>query len=224
MSIADIINGTSGSSASASNTTKAGASQQMLGRDDFLKLMLAQLKNQDPMKAMDPSEFLGQLAQFSTVSGVQEMQTSIGRLADSMRSSQVLDGSTMIGRDVLVTGDDAALGITGAIRGAVDMPTGAVSAQINIHNAAGTLVRSMPVTSATGLQEFTWDGTTTAGERAAAGDYTVEVVANVGGASQSLETMLADRVNSVTIDATKGLTLNTTSLGARALSDVRRVM
>lgn len=222
MSIADIINGTAGSS--ANTATKAGAAQQMLGRDDFLKLMLAQLKNQDPMKAMDPSEFLGQLAQFSTVSGVQEMQTSIGQLADSMRSSQVLDGSTMIGRDILVTSEDAVLGETGSIRGAVDMPTGAVSAQINIHNAAGTLVRSMPVTSAAGLQDFTWDGTTSAGERAAAGDYTVAVVANVGGANQSLETMLADRVNSVTIDATKGLTLNTTSLGARALSDVRRVM
>jgi hypothetical protein len=65
---------------------------------------------------------------------------------------------------------------------------------------------------------------TGAGERAAAGEYSFEVVANVGGANESLETLLSDRVNSVTIDATKGLTLNTTTLGPRSLSDVRRVM
>ena len=224
MSIADIINGTAGASASASNTAKLGAAPDMLGRDDFLKLMLAQLKNQDPMKAMDPSEFLGQLAQFSTVSGIQEMQTSIGTLAESMRSAQVLDGSTMIGRDILVAGEDATLGATGSVRGAVDMPTGAVSAQMNIRDASGQLVRSMSVSTTAGLQDFTWDGTTNAGERAAAGDYSFEVVANVGGATESLETLLSDRVNSVTIDATKGLTLNTAALGPRSLSDVRRVM
>jgi flagellar basal-body rod modification protein FlgD len=173
---------------------------------------------------MDPSEFLGQLAQFSTVSGIQGMQDSISTLSDSMRSAQVLDGSTMIGRDVLVTADDASLSATGSISGAVDMPEGASSAQISIKNSAGTLVRTIPVSSTTGLQEFTWDGATSEGERAAAGSYTIDVVANVGGANESLQTMLSDRVNSVTIDATKGLTLNTTSLGPRSLSDVRRVM
>lgn len=222
MSIADIINGTSGSA--AHTAAKAKTPQGELGRDDFLKLMLAQLKNQDPMKAMDPSEFLGQLAQFSTVSGIQNMQESIGNLSASMISSQVLDGSSMIGRDVLVTGDEVTLGTTGSIRGAFELPEGAVGAQITIHDAAGTIVRSMPVEVARGLQDFTWDGATSTGERAAAGDYAIEVVANVGGAAESVQTMLADRVNSVTIDATKGLTLNTSTLGPRALVDVRRVM
>jgi flagellar basal-body rod modification protein FlgD len=152
------------------------------------------------------------------------MQDSIGTLSESMRSAQVLDGSTMIGRDVLVPSEDASLGSSGAIRGAVEIPTGAVSAQMNIRNSAGALVRSMPVTANAGLQDFTWDGITSAGERAESGAYSFEVVANVGGENESLETLLADRVNSVTIDATKGLTLNTTALGPRALSDVRRVM
>ncbi len=233
MSIADIINSTSSSNtaSSASNTSSTSKTNktktdtsQLLSSEDFLKLMLAQLKNQDPMNAMDPSEYVSQLAQFTTASGTQEMNTSIATLSESMRSSQMLEGSTMIGRDILVAGENATLSTTGSVRGAVNIPSGAVSAQMNIRDASGQLVRSMPVSTTEGLQDFTWDGATSAGERAPAGEYNVEVVANVGGANESLETLLSDRVTSVTIDATNGLTLNTASLGPRALDDVRRVM
>jgi flagellar hook assembly protein FlgD len=80
------------------------------------------------------------------------------------------------------------------------------------------------VTPTAGLTDFTWDGVTDNGVRAAAGAYTFEAIANVGGRAESLEPLLASRVSSVTIDATRGLTLNTNDLGSRALSDVRRVM
>lgn len=226
MSIADIINSTSStsSSSSTSKTENKSSGISSLSSEDFLKLMLAQLKNQDPMNAMDPNEYVSQLAQFTTASGTQEMQTSIATLSESMRSSQMLEGSSMIGREILVAGEGATLGATGSVRGAVDVPSGAVSAQINIRDASGQLVRSMPMSTTEGLQDFTWDGATSAGERAPAGEYDFEVVANVGGANESLETLLSDRVTSVTIDATNGLTLNTASLGPRALDDVRRVM
>ena len=225
MSIAsDIINNTQSSADIASTVKGLDKASQELGRDDFLKLMLAQMKNQDPFKAMDPTQFLGQLAQFSTVSGIQDMQSSIGTLASTMRSSQVLDGSTMVGRDVLIASDATSLGATGSVKGAVDMPEGAISAQLNIRDSSGALVRSMALPTGTGLTDFTWDGTTGLGTRAEAGKYSFDIDASVGGENTSLETLLTDRVNSVTIDATKGLTLNTTGLGPRALSDVRRVM
>src|SRR3954467_3273015 len=118
MSIADIINGT-GAAGAASQPGGAQKSDQ-LGQNEFLKLMIAQLKNQDPFKAMDPSQFLGQLAQFGTVSGIQEMKAAFGTLSDAMRSSQVLDGSAMIGRDVLVASEDATLQAEGSVRGALD--------------------------------------------------------------------------------------------------------
>src|SRR6185295_17184769 len=94
--------------AASSGTKKS----DQLGQNEFLKLILAQLKNQDPFKAMDPSQFLGQLAQFGT-------------LSDSMRSSQVLDGSTMIGREVLVASEGATLQAEGSVHGAFDVPAGA---------------------------------------------------------------------------------------------------
>jgi flagellar basal-body rod modification protein FlgD len=186
--------------------------------------MLAQLKNQDPFKAMDPSQFLGQLAQFSTVTGIQQMQDAFGTLSDSMRSSQVLDGSTMIGREVLVASEGATLQAEGSVHGAFDVPAGATGLTLNIRDANGTLVRHTALPAGTGLQEFSWDGTADNGARAAAGNYTFEAIASGGGRSESLEMLLSSRVTSVTIDPSTGLTLNTQDLGARALSDVRRVM
>ena len=78
---------------------------QTLGIDSFLTLMTAQLKNQDPLKPLEGTEFISQLATFGTVSGVQSMQTSLETLAASLRSTQTLNGSTMIGRDILASAD-----------------------------------------------------------------------------------------------------------------------
>jgi flagellar basal-body rod modification protein FlgD len=222
MSIADIINGTGGASGAAQGSGVKKKDQ--LGQAEFLELMIAQLKNQDPFKAMDPSQFLGQLAQFGTVSGIAEIKEAFGTLSDAMRSSQVLDGATMVGREVLVPSDEVMLQAEGSVRGAIDVPTGTNALQVNIRDASGTLVRRMTMPTTSGLQEFSWDGVADNGTRAPAGEYTFEAVANVAGKSGSLEMLMAGRVNSVTIDAATGLTLNTSNLGSRSLSDVRRVM
>jgi flagellar basal-body rod modification protein FlgD len=222
MSIADIVNGT-GAAGSASQGSGVKKKDQ-LGQAEFLELMIAQLKNQDPFKAMDPSQFLGQLAQFGTVSGISEMKEAFGTLSDAMRSSQVLDGATMVGREVLLPSDEVMLQAEGSVKGAVDVPTGTNALQVNIRDANGALVRRMTLPTASGLQEFSWDGVADNGTRAPAGEYTFEAVANVAGKSGSLEMLMAGRVNSVTIDAATGLTLNTSNLGSRSLSDVRRVM
>lgn len=222
MSIADIINGTS--STTNTGSTNGAKKKDQLGQTEFLELMIAQLKNQDPFKAMDPSQFLGQLAQFGTVSGIQEMQSAFTSMTESMRASQVLDGATMVGREVLVASEDAQLAAEGSIHGAIDVPTGATSVQINVLDSSGQLVRRMTPSMSTGLNDFTWDGVGDNGARLAAGEYTFEAVANVGGTNLELQTLLADRVNSVTIDSARGLTLNTNGLGARSLSEVRRVM
>lgn len=221
MSIADAINGTTGANGARANGAKP---KDQLGQAEFLELMIAQLKNQDPFKAMDPSQFLGQLAQFGTVSGIQEMQTAFATLSDSMRSSQVLDGATMVGREVLVASESVTLGAEGAVQGAMHVPAEATEVQIKITDSSGQLVRTMTLPKGEGLVEFQWDGIASDGERASAGEYSIEAVANIGGTAYSLETLLSSRVASVTIDGARGLTLNTTTLGARALSDVRRVM
>jgi flagellar basal-body rod modification protein FlgD len=221
MSIADAINGT-GAAGSASQTGGTKKKDQ-LGQNEFLQLMLAQLKNQDPFKAMDPSQFLGQLAQFGTVTGIQDMQAAFTSLSDAMRSSQVLDGASMVGRDVLVPSDTVTLHADGTVKGSIDVPKGLTGLTVNIRDGAGALVRRMTLPTDSGNHEFTWDGLRDDGTRAAAGDYDIEAIGSLDGQSGSLEMLFASRVNSVTIDSS-GLVLNTNDLGARPLSDVRRVM
>jgi flagellar basal-body rod modification protein FlgD len=222
MAISDIINGTGSTSPSGPSSTVNKKDQ--LGQGQFLELMVAQLKNQDPFKAMDPSQFLGQLAQFGTVTGIQEMQGAFASLSEALRSSQVLGGSNMVGRDVLLATDAVKLGEQGAINGAIEVPNGATSVELNVRDASGQLIRRVMLPATEGLNEFSWDGLADNGARAAAGSYKLEAVANVGGKSASLETLVTDRVASVTIDANHGLILNTRALGAHALGDVRRVM
>ena len=221
MSIADAINGT-GAAASSSQTSGTKKKDQ-LGQNEFLQLMLAQLKNQDPFKAMDPSQFLGQLAQFGTVTGIQDMQAAFTSLSDAMRSSQVLDGASMVGRDVLVPSDTVTLHADGTVKGSIDVPKGLTGLTVNIRDGAGALVRRMTLPTDSGNQEFTWDGLRDDGTRATAGDYDIEAIGSLDGQSGSLEMLFSSRVNSVTIDSS-GLVLNTNDLGARPLGDVRRVM
>ena len=108
-----------------------------LGVNDFLLLMSSQLKNQDPLKPLDSTEFVAQLAQFGTVSGVQGMQQSLGSLATALRSSQVLSGATLVGHQVLTAADTANYTGSGTVAGSVDVPEGATQVQLQVSDATG---------------------------------------------------------------------------------------
>ncbi len=218
------INTATNSALSGLTGGAAASGKKELGQDAFLTLMLSQMKNQDPFKPQDPSAFIGQLAQFSTVSGIQAMQTNISSLSDALRSSQVMDGTSLVGRSVLSVATGATMGDTGGVQGAVTIPAGTSVAAIAVTDASGQLIRRMPLSSQQGTTSFNWDGSTDLGTRAPAGNYTFTAVASVGGTPQQLETQIASRVGSVTIDpANHSLTLNTT-LGPIPLADVRQVM
>lgn len=202
----------------------AQASRDTLGQDAFMKLMLTQLQHQDPLKPMDPSEFLGQLAQFGTVTGIQQMQESIGGLSSALRTSQLLNGTSLVGHEVMVAANDATLGAQGEVQGSTTLPEGTTMAAVLVTDASGQLVRRIPLSVQEGELDFTWDGLDDRGQRADAGNYQLATVVTVGGATGEVETRLLGRVGSVTIDpAGQGLTLNT-DLGAFRLADVRSVM
>jgi flagellar basal-body rod modification protein FlgD len=196
-----------------------------LGIDEFLTLMTTQLKNQDPMKPLEGTEFVAQLAQFGTVSGIQNMQGSMEALANSLRSSQVLNGTTLVGHDVLVSADSFSFTQGVGVSGEVNVPRGATSLQIRITDSSGALVRQIETVPHDGVNAFTWDGTLADGTPALSEDYNIEAIASVGGASGSLEVLMAGKVSSVTIDSSgTNLTLNTGALGAISMNNVRRVM
>jgi flagellar basal-body rod modification protein FlgD len=196
-----------------------------LGIDEFLTLMTAQLKNQDPMKPLEGTEFISQLATFGTVSGVQEMSTSMEALAASLRSTQTLNGSSMVGRDILAAADSITHTQGGTVSGELDVPAGVTSVQVRITDSSGAVVREMVLPNTAGTQTFTWDGLRDNGTAAESDTYDIEAIASIGGASGSLGLMLAGRVSSVSIDASgTNLTLNTAALGPVAMANVRRVM
>ncbi len=215
--------------ANAQAANAANASKTELGQDDFLQLMITQLKNQDPFKPLDPSQYVGQLAQFSSVSGLKEINTAITALTSSLRGNQVLDGAAMIGRTIVAQGSRVYLPAPAADRvgvaGAIDVPKGTTALQMVIKDSSGATIRTQALDPKAGLRGFAWDGMNDAGTAVAGGAYQVEIIANVAGKNESLATSIAAGVSSVALDpATGGLILDTDVLGEISMSDVERVL
>ena len=223
MSTSAVNSASAAAAAGASATTHKTAST--LGVQDFLTLMTSQLKNQDPTKPMDSTAMVAQLAQFGTVSGVNQMNTTLGALSDSLRSSQALSGATMVGHNIVAQADTANYAGTGTLIGGVDVPSGAASVTLTINDAAGQVVRHLTVPAASGQQGFKWDGKTDGGVQSGPGTYTLKAVANVGGKTQALTTSVAAQVQSVSLDSSgTNLTLNTPELGGVALAKVQQII
>jgi flagellar basal-body rod modification protein FlgD len=210
--------------ASASTSGPSGAAMPQISQSQFLSLIIAQLKNQDPTQPADPNQFVNQLATLSEVSGINGMENSMGSLSSSLQSSQLLSGTSLIGHQVLAAGTTASLAAGGKVSGAVQAPSGATGITIQVTDSSGALVRTIQVApQASGLTDFTWDGTTSTGAPAPAGTYTFSAAATAGGTHASLAPYLQSTVNSVTIDpTTQSLYLNTSS-GTLSLSNVVQV-
>lgn len=196
-----------------------------LGQSEFLRLMVTQFQNQDPMKPMENGEFLGQLAQFSTVSGIGDMNKSIGTLADSIRANQALQAAAIVGREVLVDGNAALLGNEGGISGAVDLPSATARAKVRILDANGGVVREIALGQRrAGLANFSWDGMRSDGTRAPAGEYRIEAQVLDGDEIFGLATLVASRVVGVSLLAGGGGAQITTETGESiALASVRSI-
>ncbi|MDQ1363452.1 MAG: flagellar basal-body rod modification protein FlgD [Pseudomonadota bacterium] len=186
-----------GLTTSQSVANQAVEDNQSLGQDEFLELMTTQLRNQDPMEPMDNGEFLAQIAQFGTVDGINQLLTTAQTLSANLQSSQALQASSLIGREVLVEYDEGYLSATGGIHGAAELSSNA-DVIVNIYDASGEVVSRMELGSQEpGLIPFTWDGTTLNGERAASGRYRIEIEAARFGESESLTPLVTSRVNSL---------------------------
>jgi flagellar basal-body rod modification protein FlgD len=204
--------------ASAAAAANAVPANMQINETDFLQLISTQLQNQDPLQPTDPSQFLGQLEGLSEVSSLQSMQTA-------MASSQLSGSANLIGQSILAPGTTAALATGGSISGAVNAPTGATSLSVSIANSSGVPVTTFQVTPAgSGMTNFSWNGATSTGTTAPAGQYTISVNATVNGVPQSVAPMVVSQVQSLTIDpTTQLLDLNTTS-GTVPLSSVVTVL
>ncbi|CDZ78135.1 Basal-body rod modification protein FlgD [Legionella massiliensis] len=205
---------------------QASANQNKgLGQKDFLKLMIAQAQNQDPLEPQTNGDFLGQLAQFSTNDGITKMQESIEQLASSLQSNQALQASSLVGRKVLVNSDSMNLDTDGEAKAAVDVPTTVDNLTASIYSEKGELIRKIPLGQhSPGLFTFGWDGLNQKGERQPAGKYTLKVSGVYSGQEVALKTMTAANVDSVSLgQGSDGIKLNVAGVGTVALNDVKEI-
>jgi flagellar basal-body rod modification protein FlgD len=213
-----------GVTASPAAAASTGAGIQSLTTGDFLTLMSAQLKNQDPLNPTDSNQFLAQLAQLSTVSGINSMNSTMTNLSTSMLSSQALSSATLVGHSILTPASSAAYASGQPLSGVVQVPAGASSVTLTITDASGAVVRQTSGSPAAGRQPFSWDGTTDSGAAAPAGTYTVTATAIVNGTTEAASTLLNGTVTSVTLGGSGGgVTLNTPELGPIVLSAVTQI-
>lgn len=200
-------------------------SRDQLGQTEFLDLMITQLKTQDPFSPMENGDFISQMAQFSSVTGLAELQQSFDKLANSLQSNQALQASTLVGRTVLVPSAVGTLSTGGSIAGAVNLPVSSGAVGVNIQDSAGQVVRRLELGSKpSGEAYFKWDGLSDAGVPAAAGRYFISADAGINGETVALETLMSSSVDSVTLgQGGRGLTLNLTDGNVVDFSSVKEI-
>ncbi|MBU8976724.1 flagellar hook assembly protein FlgD [Lysobacter sp. MMG2] len=208
-----------GTNATGSDTKKKADS---LGQADFLRLMTEQLQHQDPLNPMQNSEFLGQLAQFSTVQGIQGLQSSMDGFSSSLATDQMLRGASLVGRNVLVPSAKMSLGAEGNVNGVVAAPdSGTVTFEIT--DANGQSVRKFTVQAEkAGEVSFEWDGKDADGKRLPAGTYGVTASYGSGETKKDLSTYVEARVDSVTVGS-DGVFLDLAGLGTAPMDYVLRI-
>ena len=196
-----------------------------LGQDAFMKLMLAQMLNQDPTAPMTNGQFITQMAQFETATGMQDLQKSFANLSSTLQSNQALQASALVGREVLAPGNTAALVSGGSISGQVNLPSDTTRLMVNIYDSSGQLVRNLPLGGqSSGIVQFRWDGLNDGGQAAPVGNYTVRIEAQLQGQSQALQPMLAAKVESVSLGSgIQDTQLNLVGHRAISLADVTKI-
>jgi len=193
------VTGTTGQTTTAAAATDAAGSQS-LDKEAFLKLLVTQLQNQDPLSPMDNTTFLAQLAQFSSL---EQMQNLNDNFTAFMGQNQMMNNSAaagLIGRQVQANDDTVTLGASGTVPLSYSLPSGAATATIEITDASGNLVRTIAgVDASAGAHSVDWDGTDDAGTRQPAAGYTFKVTAAAqDGSAVAASTMVQGLVDGVT--------------------------
>lgn len=194
-----------------------------LGKNEFLKLMIAQLEHQDPLSPQEGGEFIAQLAQFSSVEGIENLNTSMNSAVTSFQSSQALQATSMIGRTVQLETNSGVLNESGVLAGSYDLPFDSEKVEIDIRNSAGELVQHIYVgPQSKGVSPFEWDGKLADGSTAPPGIYELDVIGSFGAEQVQLTTYLDGNVDSVTMQGNT-LSLNVAGVGTVSIDKVREI-
>lgn len=212
--------GKAGEPAPASGKTAAEAAKE--AADRFLTLLVTQLRNQDPLNPLDNAQVTTQLAQISTVSGINQLNDTVQALAASFTAGQYLQAAGLVGHEVVVAGDKLLLDEDKAAFG-LAIAKDADTVQVTIKDAAGVVVRTIDLgAQKSGIRHFEWDGKDAAGKAMAAGQYTISVTATAKGEAVAVDPLTIAKVTGVAPTA-NGTMLALGTLGTIALSDILEI-
>lgn len=204
------------------NSNKTAKSTGQDAQDRFMTLLVAQMKNQDPLSPLDNAQVTSQLAQLSTVTGIEKLNDTMTSIGAGFQNSQNLQAASMIGHGVVVPGQMVELKNGKSILG-FELPQAADKVQVNIKNASGAVVKTFKMSEATsGFNTLSWDGKTDEGTAAPNGNYSFEVQASSSGNKLAVTPLSFGMVASVSFGA-QGSKLSILNMGEVSLSDVRQI-
>ena len=218
---------TATNNSSVSDASKTATGSQSLGKDAFLQLLVTQLKNQNPLSPQDNGAFVAQLAQFSSLEGINTLNDSVNNISSNFSSSQALQASSLVGRSIIIQTDKAMVDTSKSMTGSVDVTAAVGNVSVKITDKDGNVVRTVDMgAQSAGAQSFIWDGKNDKGEVAPAGTYTFNATTkNDKGDAVALATSLPATVTSVTLSKTGGeMLLNLAGgMGSVKLSQIQTI-
>ncbi len=207
----------------ANNKTSATQSQISEAQDRFLKLLTTQLKNQDPLNPLDNAQVTSQLAQISTVSGIEKLNATLQTLLQDSLDTQTTQAASLVGHAVLVPGGGLQLASSAGV-GGIELAGAADEVTVTISDANGLPMKTLSLGAlAAGVHNFSWDGKTDSGAQAADGNYSIAIAAKQGGEKVDATALSLAMVRSV-IRTSQGFALDLGSLGAFTMDEVKQIL
>jgi flagellar basal-body rod modification protein FlgD len=187
---------TSTTTSTSSSTTTAATNTSSAEQDRFLKLLVAQLNNQDPMNPMDNAQMTTQMAQMSTVTGIEQVNATLKSMSDQFNAMQVLQGSNMVGHNVLID-SNVLTPVNGVAVGAIDLASKADTVKVQVLSPGGQVIDTLDAgASDAGRLYFNWDASNYNGT----GNPTFKIEATLGGKAVTATALAQDKVVSVGMD------------------------
>lgn len=214
--------GRTGTSNQAS-TNSLGSPQ--MDQADFLTLMTAQMKNQDPFDPVDNTQMVSQMAQFSSLAGISEMNTTLQAIAAKLGATSTTDMVSWVGRTVLTEGSVAYPRTDGSLAGMIELGAEAAEVNVVIEGPNGEILKSVSLGAApAGRTEFEWDGTTDTGEPAGDGPFTIRVAArDAEGAAVTAKPLVWAPVTSVAMGSDGNPVLTLPGIGQVSTTAIRQI-
>jgi flagellar basal-body rod modification protein FlgD len=202
-----------------------------LSQDDFMKLFLAQMKTQSPLKPFDSGEMMSQMSQLTSLSATQGLEKSIKMMNANLGRSQMVQATQLIGKKVAIVSEKAPLNYSAdgkieGLDGSVILPAASNGATVEIKDANNKVVRTITLpASNSGLQDFHWDGMDAEGKPMPKDYYTISAKANINGNTEDVYTAGVFRINSVTMDRqTSQVILNVDGMGGMDMGDIIKIL